>query len=93
MNGGNNNTGITSWMDAIQPYIKSTGVYYCPDGPMQIGSSTEWNSGHNCDMANSGAMKSLAPGCAYSYAVNTAIVKPSLDDSATAGCTSSSHYD
>jgi len=45
--GGPANHDVVGWSDAIQPYIKSTGVFHCPDDPSAFStdpSSTTYSS-------------------------------------------------
>jgi prepilin-type N-terminal cleavage/methylation domain-containing protein/prepilin-type processing-associated H-X9-DG protein len=34
--GPSNNTTVYKWMDAIEPFVKNTGLYKCPDAPVGI---------------------------------------------------------
>ena len=55
------------WMDDVAPYIKSTQVYYCPDGPPGNG-ETNWGGGNNCGYS------ATDPRNTYGYAPNTNIM-------------------
>jgi len=55
----------TTWMDYIYPYTKSTGIYFCPDGPPGFGS--QWQGASSVI---------LAPSSTYGYACNNWILKP-----------------
>lgn len=66
------------WMGYIYPYVKSTGVYYCPDGPSVIDGSY-W--------ANRPASET------FGYAVNTNVLEQSLWQNMNANCTGPSYTD
>jgi len=61
--GGATPTLTTSWMNKINPYTKSTQIYYCPSGPANTVS--EWDSrGGPCGLARND------PKAAWSYSAN-----------------------
>ena len=45
-------TGVYKWMDAVYPYVKSVGVYHCPDDAGQNGSTGNYVFYQNLTGAN-----------------------------------------
>lgn len=72
---GGTNGLSTTWMDYVEPYAKSTQLYYCPSGPP--GNESNWGNGGA--LGNDPTMK-------FGYAVNNWVLAP-LVYNPTASCT------
>ena len=79
------NTMGSCWMDGVAPYLKTTAVFYCPDGPP--GPEYNWRQGANCNLGG-GVVADNAPGCDFGYAWNNNVLFSWLWDGGSPDCSS-----
>jgi prepilin-type N-terminal cleavage/methylation domain-containing protein/prepilin-type processing-associated H-X9-DG protein len=58
-------TGVYKWMDAVYPYVKSVGVYHCPDDAGQNGSTGNYVFYQNLTGANANYYGSYGMNSSY----------------------------
>jgi len=77
-----NGINVPTWMDLTFPYLKSTGVYYCPDGPPDQCCTVHWSSSNW-----------VTPAIDYGYAVNLDVMPNwTFQGNVTTGCALINNY-